>query len=505
VTRRQIPDDHPNVPSLRTLGRAGQQSCAGNDPRLSDARTTVAADDVDIGTRRRINIAAGTGISLTPLDLPDTDTAQVTITATGGGGTLPDDNYGDVTVSGSGTVITINSPVPPARLGTGTADSSTFLRGDSTYAHIETVRLPVKNTSGGTLLKGVPVYATGAVGASGTTEVSAADASNSAKMPAIGLLEADLANNAAGFCCPLGVVSDLNTSGYAINGVVYVAGGGGLTATRPTGPTTLVQNIGRVTRVQASTGQILVMGPGRSNDVPNKIDIAYLPTGATASDVCIGNDARLSDRRSASAIYDGASDYPITAVADGQYLRRVGPNIEGATVSAGGSDTVFANAPGTDVTMTATYADLFAKTMAVAVGDTIDFEVTGTILNNSGAARTYRWRMTVGGMTLELIDGATITFNATNRAMFVLHAQCAVTSTTQTTQLMDVWRTGPVATSTSSSSATASLRQVWSYGTTNVTGASINVKVEARTDAVGGTIQQMRVHAYKIVNTPQRV
>lgn len=495
---RQIPPDGPpSIPALRSLGRRSNQAASGADPRLSDARLTVDVNGTEVALRRRLDLIAGTNVTLGSVDNAADDTVEVTINSTGGGG-LTNGDYGDIIVSGTGTtVLTIDA--------TGTRDDTTFLRGDSTWAHVETVRLPVKNTSGGTLLKGTPVYATGAVGASGATEVSAADASSSATMPAIGLLEADLANNAAGFCCPLGVVNNLNTSGYAINGVVYVASGGGLTATRPTGATTLVQNIGRVTRVQASTGQILVMGPGRSNDVPNKIDIAYLPTGATASDVCIGNDARLSNRRPADAIYDGASDYLIDPIADGQYLRRVGSKIEGATVSAGGSDTVFADAPGTDVTMLATYTDLFAKTMAVAVGDTIDFEVTGTILNNSGAARTYRWRMTVGGVTLELIDGANMTFNVANRAMFVLHAQCAVTSTTQTTQLMDLWRTGPVATSTSSSSATASLRQVWSYGTTNVTGASISVKIEARTDAVGGTIQQMRVHGYKIVKTPQRL
>lgn len=494
--RKTIPDDHPAVPSLRSLGRRGQQACAGNDPRLTDARTTVAVGGTDIGLRPKIDFIASGSTSISGFDNPTNDSVEVTISSTGGG-TLPDGNYGDIVVSGTGTVLTIDA--------TGTRDDSTFLRGDSTWAHVEATRFPVKNTSGSTLPIGTPVYATGSVGASGATEVAGADASNSAKMPAIGLLEQELLNNGEGFAVPLGVVRGLDTSAYTINGTAFVASGGGLTPTRPTGATTLVQNIGRVTRVHASTGEILVMGPGRSNDVPNKIDIANLPTGTTSSDVCIGDDARLSDRRSADAIYDGSADYPITSISDGQYLRRVAGNIVGATVSSGGSDTVFSDAPGTDVTMLATYTDLFAKTMAVAVGDTIDFELRGTILNNSGVARTYRWRMTVGGMTLELIDGAQVTFSATNRAMFVLHAQCAVTSTSQTTQHMDLWRTGPVATATSSSSATASLRQVWSYGTTNVTGASTAVQIAARTDAVGGTIQQMRVHAYKIIKTPQRI
>lgn len=325
---RQIPPDGPpSIPALRSLGRRSNQAASGADPRLSDARLTVDVNGTEVALRRRLGLIAGTNVTLGSVDNAADDTVEVTINSTGGGG-LTNGDYGDIIVSGTGTtVLTIDA--------TGTRDDTTFLRGDSTWAHVETVRLPVKNTSGGTLLKGTPVYATGAVGASGATEVSAANASSSATMPAIGLLEADLANNAQGFCCPLGVVNNLDTSSYTINGVVYVASGGGLTATRPTGATTLVQNIGRVTRVQASTGQILVMGPGRSNDVPNKIDIAYLPTGASSTEVCIGDDARLSDRRSADAIYDGASDYPITAIADGQYLRRVGSFIVGDTPPGG--------------------------------------------------------------------------------------------------------------------------------------------------------------------------
>ena len=217
------------------------------------------------------------------LDATDGLVKRCLVSAVSGGGGVSDGDKGDITVSSSGTVWTIDSPVATARLGTGTADDSTFLRGDQTYAHIEATRFPVKNTSGGTLTKGTPVYATGSVGASGSTEVSGADASNSATMPSIGVLEATLANNAQGFAVPLGMVRGLDTSAYSMNGVVYVAAGGGLTPTRPTGYTELVQNIGRVVRVHASTGEILVMGPGRTNDVQNLIPTSRLASSGTAS------------------------------------------------------------------------------------------------------------------------------------------------------------------------------------------------------------------------------
>lgn len=160
------------------------------------------------------------------------------------------------------------------------------------------VYLHVKNTSGVTIPAGSPVYATGSVGASGATEVAISDADNASTMPALGIVDSELVPNAEGHATVLGVAKHLNTGSYSVNDSLYVSTTGGLTNTRPTGASELVQKIGRVVRSDASTGEILVLGAGRTNDVPNNIvaggltiDTDTLHVDATNDRVGIGVDS----------------------------------------------------------------------------------------------------------------------------------------------------------------------------------------------------------------------
>lgn len=146
-------------------------------------------------------------------------------------------------------------------------DDPTFttlaVTGLSTLPHIHgalagPVYIHCRNGSGGALTKGTPVYITGNVGDTANVIVAAADASDLSKMPAIGLLGDDLANNADGHLVVLGEMTAVNTNGYAINSALYVANGGGFTTTPPTNK----QPIARVTRGNTNTGALVVMGPG---------------------------------------------------------------------------------------------------------------------------------------------------------------------------------------------------------------------------------------------------
>jgi hypothetical protein len=96
-----------------------------------------------------------------------TDNSVVEIGAGGGGGGVTDGDKGDITVSSSGSVWTIdNNVVTPAKISaTGTPSSSTYLRGDGTWATISgggspTPTLPWIKPFSGWYTFGVPMAAT---------------------------------------------------------------------------------------------------------------------------------------------------------------------------------------------------------------------------------------------------------------------------------------------------------------------------------------------------------
>jgi hypothetical protein len=122
------------------------------------------------------------------------------------------------------------------------------------YAHVR---------AGETLTKGDPVYVSGSHGSGSTLIpiVSKAAASNAAKMPAIGMMDADLANNATGHMVIVGTITELNTAGLTVNAELYVASAGGLTATPPTAR---AQPVARVERVNANNGAVIVKVNGLS-------------------------------------------------------------------------------------------------------------------------------------------------------------------------------------------------------------------------------------------------
>ena len=164
---------------------------------------------------------------------------------------------------------------------------------DIAIGSAEVVEIPVKNLQGSALTKGDPVYISGDVGASGKLEVKLADASNAAKMPALGLLKQDLGINEEGFAVVTGKLRNLITSPIdgqtpLANDVIYVKAGGttgaALTLTKPTG-SNLIQNMGKVGRVSTSNdGTFVVSSILRTNDIPN-LTLGKIWVGSTGNTI----------------------------------------------------------------------------------------------------------------------------------------------------------------------------------------------------------------------------
>ena len=162
----------------------------------------------------------------------------------------------------------------------------------------EDLIIGVKNTSGVTLPKGTPVYATGVTGEN--INIESASNASSATMPAIGLLNEELTPNAAGQAVLNGRIVGVNTAGFTAGQPVYVNSDGDFTQTKPTG-SSLIQNVGVVGKVNSNEGEIVVIGAGRSNDLPN-ITEGYLWVGD-------GNGVPTSQPTSSFARTDVANDF----------------------------------------------------------------------------------------------------------------------------------------------------------------------------------------------------
>lgn len=149
----------------------------------------------------------------------------------------------------------------------------------------EVVKVHVKNTSGNTILQATPVYITGVIGATDTLQVAPADASDALKMPSIGILEEDLENDAFGHAIVGGILKHVKDTAQidgnpSVGSILYVKAGGGLTATKPTGVSNLIQNVGKVGKISGgNSGSIIVSSIMRTNDVPNAVSCETVTIG----------------------------------------------------------------------------------------------------------------------------------------------------------------------------------------------------------------------------------
>ena len=237
--------DYPNISNIPS-------GIVSSSAQITDGSGIVSGSYVS-------SIIAGTNIII---DQSDGDvTIQATTTASADWGSITSKPAG--LVSGSSQIILQDT--------TGDLSGSRIDGQVALAAHSDTTQevvINVKNTSGGVIAKGTPLYATGVTGEN--INVSPADNTSSSTMPAIAVAQVQLSDNGVGEATVIGKIIGVNTGTFAAGQNIYV-GTGNFTQTKPTG-TALIQNIGVVGKVDGTDGEIVIQGSGRSNDLPNLLD-----------------------------------------------------------------------------------------------------------------------------------------------------------------------------------------------------------------------------------------
>ena len=165
--------------------------------------------------------------------------------------------------------VTITSP----------ADGDALLYNGSAWVNSprDVAFIRVKNDTLSTLNKGEVVYISGPHN-SNVADVELARANSATTMPAIGILYQTLNAGDEGLAVVYGKANGiaLPSPTFSEGDIVYVSTttAGAVTATKPTGSSDLIQNIGIVMQTHATNGVIFITGVGRSNDVPNSFSIA---------------------------------------------------------------------------------------------------------------------------------------------------------------------------------------------------------------------------------------
>ena len=229
-------------------------------------------------------------------------TASFALNSGGGGNTFPYTGSAEITgslnVIGEFTASGLNYPILD---GDEKQIISTDSQGRLSFDWADRTNIDVKNTSGATLTIGTPIYITGYQGAS-VFQIAAASASDSNKMPAVGVLSQTLNPNDQGYATLLGALRGYDTQTYSTNDSLYV-GEGILTSSRPTG-SSLIQKIARVGNI-ASNGEITILGAGRTNDIPN----------ITSGYIWVGNNDSIATAVATSSIQNViSSSYALQAL-----------------------------------------------------------------------------------------------------------------------------------------------------------------------------------------------
>lgn len=196
--------------------------------------------------------------------------------------------YDNIDIAGSASYATTSSYAVTASYAENVTTSSQ-----------ETTEITIKNVHTSTIAKGTPCFIT-ASGASGNIAgVIPADAQSASLMPAGVISKEELAVGAEGAGVVIGYINGVDTSAFASGDNIYVAVGGGYANVKPTGSSNLIQKLGNVEKVDASNGSGVILGAGRTNDLPNITpgyfwvgDTDGVPEAVATSSITVGSSAK---------------------------------------------------------------------------------------------------------------------------------------------------------------------------------------------------------------------
>lgn len=165
----------------------------------------------------------------------------------------------------------------------GTLDVHTDISGVVIQVGQETL-VKARNSTGTTIPNGSAVYISGSVGNRPSMHLAIASTATSVNS-LIGLVTADVLNNADTYITVAGKVNDLNTSGYIEGTDLYLSDTvvGGLTTVAPTGSSFPVK-VGKVTRSHPTLGSVLVTVRQDFHTSAERLSLSELAAGrVTAS------------------------------------------------------------------------------------------------------------------------------------------------------------------------------------------------------------------------------